>query len=394
MTGRFGEFGGQYVPELLMPVLQDLEKNFNKLKRNAAFKTQLEKYLSNYAGRPTPLYYAKNLSKKFGKAKIYFKREDLLHTGAHKINNTLGQIMLAKHMGKRRVIAETGAGQHGVATACAAALFGLKCDVFMGVKDMERQKMNVYRMQLMGANVIKVDSGSGTLKDAINEALRDYAATYKHTHYVIGSVVGPHPYPRLVSFFQSVIGKEARKQILKEEGKLPNYVIACVGGGSNAIGIFSGFKNDKKVKLIGVEAGGYGLKSGMHAARISNGKKGILHGSLTYILQDKEGQIKETHSVSAGLDYAAIGPEHSFMHEMDRANYVSITDREALEAFNLLAKTEGIIPALESAHAVAYAKKIAGNCSKGDIILINLSGRGDKDVEYIANIVKKKRGII
>lgn len=377
--GRFGEFGGRYISELLVPVLEELEVAFEKVKQDKEFNFKLDYYLSKYAGRPTPLYFAENLSKKLG-MKIYLKREDLLHTGAHKINNTIGQVLLARYMDKKRVIAETGAGQHGVATATAAALFGLKCDVYMGKEDAERQRLNVYRMKLLGANVSIVDAGSRTLKDAINEALRDYTTNFKDTHYVLGSALGPHPYPSIVKYFQSVIGIEARKQILEAEQRLPDYLIACVGGGSNAIGLFAPFLEDE-IKMVGVEAGGKSISSGKHAARISgDGKKGVLHGSLTYVLQDN-GQIRETHSVSAGLDYPAIGPEHAYLHELKRAQYVSVTDNEALEAFHLLAETEGIIPALESAHAIAYLPKL--NCKKDDIVIVNLSGRGDKDVEVV-----------
>lgn len=386
MNGRFGEFGGRYISELLVPVLEELEIAFEKAKVDDEFNKKLLHYLTKYAGRETPLYFAENLSKKFG-VKIYLKREDLLHTGAHKINNTIGQVLLAKYMGKKRVIAETGAGQHGVATATAAALFGLQCDVYMGSEDAKRQKLNVYRMKILGATVKIIDAGSKTLKDAINEALRDYATNFKDTHYVLGSALGPHPYPSIVKHFQSIIGKEARKQIIEAEGKLPNYLVACVGGGSNAIGLFAPFINDKNVKMIGIEAGGEGIESGKHAARISgDGRKGVLHGSLTYLLQNNDGQIKETHSVSAGLDYPAIGPEHSYLHKIKRASYVSITDAEALEAFHLLSKTEGIIPALESAHAIAYLPKLAKQCNENEIIIVNLSGRGDKDVEIVAKI--------
>ncbi|MDO8428920.1 MAG: tryptophan synthase subunit beta [Candidatus Diapherotrites archaeon] len=387
MKTRFGEFGGRYISELLLPVLEDLEKAFLKAKKSKKFQNKLNEYLHFYAGRPTPLYFAENLSKKLGKAKIYLKREDLLHTGAHKINNTLGQILLAKQMGKDRVIAETGAGQHGVATATTAALLGLKCDVFMGKKDMERQQLNVYRMKLLGANVIPVNTGSQTLKDAINEALRDYATNYSNTHYVIGSALGPYPYPSIVKYFQSVIGKEAKQQILIQEGKLPNYLVACVGGGSNAIGLFSGFEKNKQVQMIGVEAGGKGIRTGLHASRLTKqGTKGILHGSLTYVLQNQFGQIKETHSISAGLDYPAVGPEHAFFYETNRAQYVSVTDSEALQAFHLLSETEGIIPALESAHAIAYVLKFAKKCAKNEIIIVNISGRGDKDVQFISDL--------
>jgi len=384
--GRFGEFGGEYISELLVPVLEDLEVAFEKAKKDKKFKSELNYYLSKYAGRPTPLYFAEKLSKKLGnKAKIYLKREDLLHTGAHKINNTIGQLLLARNMGKRRVIAETGAGQHGVATATAAALFGLKCDIYMGSEDAQRQKMNVYRMKLLGADVRIVDAGSRTLKDAINEALRDYASNFKDTHYVLGSALGPYPYPSIVKHFQSVIGTEAKKQILQAEGRLPDYLLACVGGGSNSIGLFAPFLKHKNVKMIGVEAGGRGISTGKHAARISgDGRKGILHGCLSYVLQDKFGQIRETHSISAGLDYPSIGPEHAYLHETKRVEYTSINDDEALQGFHLLSEIEGIIPALESAHAIAYLPKLIQKCRQGDIIIVNLSGRGDKDVEHVA----------
>ena len=377
---HFGEFGGQYVPELLVPVLQELENEFINLGNDEKFRQELEYYLKKYAGRPTPLYFAKNLSEKLG-FKIYLKREDLLHTGAHKINNTIGQALLAKRMGKKRVIAETGAGQHGVATATAAALFGLECDVYMGAEDAERQKLNVYRMKLLGANVKIVDAGSKTLKDAINEALRDYATDHENTHYLLGSALGPHPYPTIVKYFQSVIGEEAKTQIMKAEGKMPDCLVACVGGGSNAIGLFSAFLDDN-VRLIGVEAGGKGTASGKHAARISgDGRKGILHGCLSYVLQDN-GQIRETYSISAGLDYPAIGPEHAYLHELKKVEYVAASDEEALYGFHLLAETEGIIPALESAHAIGYLPKL--KCRKEAVVIVNLSGRGDKDVAHVA----------
>jgi tryptophan synthase beta chain len=387
MNTRFGEFGGTYISELLVPVLQELESSFKRARRDPKFNSELHYYLFEYAGRPTALYFAERLSKKLGGARIYLKREDLLHTGAHKINNTIGQLLLARYIGKSRVIAETGAGQHGVATATAAALFGLKCEIYMGAEDAKRQSLNVYRMKLLGAKVNIVDSGSRTLKDAINEALRDYATNFKDTHYVIGSALGPHPYPTIVKHFQSVIGKEARQQILKAEGRLPDYIVACVGGGSNAIGIFSAFLKDKGVRMIGVEAGGRGIRSGKHAARLSgDGRKGVLHGSFSYVLQDKYGQIRETHSVSAGLDYPAVGPEHAYLHEQRRVNYVSVRDSEALRGFHMLSQVEGIIPALESSHAVAYLPTLVKKCRKDAVIIVNLSGRGDKDVEYVARI--------
>ncbi len=387
---KFGEFGGQFVPEVLMPPLKELEREYERLKKDEKFLKELDYYLRVYAGRPTPLYFAENLTKYAGGAKIYLKREDLLHSGAHKINNTLGQALLAKYMGKSRLIAETGAGQHGVATAIAGALFGLKTEVYMGSEDVERQKPNVFRMKLLGAKVIPVESGSRTLKDAINEALRDWVASFEYTHYLIGSVVGPHPYPVMVRDFQSVIGKETKKQMLELEGKLPDCIVACVGGGSNAMGIFYPFIKDKSVKLIGVEAAGKGIESGKHSASLCAGKKGVLHGMLSYFLQNEDGQILTTHSVAAGLDYPGVGPEHAWLKEIKRAEYVSVTDEEALKAFSLLSKLEGIIPALESAHAIAYAVKIAKEMSRDEIVVVNLSGRGDKDLE----IVMKIEGVI
>ena len=383
----FGDYGGRFVPEALMPALEELESAFNKCRNDKKFNDELDNLLRNYVGRPTPLTYCNNLSKKLG-CKIYLKREDLAHTGAHKINNALGQGLLAKRIGKTRLIAETGAGQHGTATATVGAKLGLKTEIYMGTVDMERQKSNVFRMRILGANVIPVSSGSKTLKDAINEALRDWTTNVRTTHYLLGSVLGPHPYPTMNREFQRVIGREAKKQILEDEGRLPNVIIACVGGGSNAIGMFYEFLNDKEVRLIGVEAGGLGIQSKKHAARFSDnelGRKGILHGTLTYVLQDKYGQIFNTHSVSAGLDYSAVGPEHSYLRDLKRAEYTYATDNEALEAFDLLSKTEGIIPALESAHAIAYAVKIAKQLKKNDIILINLSGRGDKDLDEVQN---------
>ncbi len=389
-TGHFNGFGGKFVPETLMSALTELEGCYISAKKDKGFQAKLKELLSSYAGRPTPLYYAERLTKKLGGAKIYLKREDLCHTGAHKINNTLGQVLLAKRMGKPRVIAETGAGQHGVATATASAMMGLKCEVYMGTEDIERQRLNVFRMELLGARVIPVESGSKTLKDAINEALRDWVTNVENTHYVIGSVVGPHPYPMIVRDFQSVIGKEAKRQILKIEGDLPDYLVACVGGGSNAMGLFAPFYNEKLVRFIGVEAGGEGISTGKHAASLVAGEKGVLHGSLSYILQDKDGQISVTHSVSAGLDYPGVGPEHSFYKDMKRAEYVTITDKEALNAFQLLAEIEGIIPALESAHAIAYTVKLAQKLTPDEIIIVNLSGRGDKDVETVDKILKER----
>lgn len=381
--GRFGRFGGKYVPETLMEALKELEESYLKLIEEPGFRQELDKLLREYAGRPTPLYHAENLSRLIGGAKIYLKREDLLHGGAHKINNTLGQALLARRMGKRRVIAETGAGQHGVATAMACAALGLRCEIYMGEVDMGRQRMNVQRMKLLGAEVHPVSSGSKTLKDAINEAIRDWVTNVENTYYLLGSCVGPHPYPMIVRDFQSVIGKEAKDQILEVEGRLPDYVVACVGGGSNAIGIFHPFIGDVEVKLIGVEAGGKGDELGSHSASLSRGSEGILHGALTYILQDENGQIAGTHSIAAGLDYPAVGPEHAHLKETRRAEYLTVSDEDALRAFLLLSRVEGILPALESAHALAYAINLAKKLSKNDIILVNLSGRGDKDLEVV-----------
>jgi len=379
IKGKFNGFGGQFVPETLMPALQELEKAYLKLKDDSKFKRELNRYLRDYAGRPTPLYFAKNLSKKIG-LKIYLKREDLAHTGAHKINNTVGQALLAKHMGKTRVIAETGAGQHGVATATAAAMLGLKCDVYMGTKDMERQRLNVFRMRLLGARVIPVKSGSCTLKDAINEALRDWTTNVRTTYYLLGSVVGPHPYPMIVRDFQRVIGQETKKQILEQEGRLPDAIVACVGGGSNAIGIFYDFIDDD-VKLFGIEAGGKGIRTGKHAATLCVGSEGVLHGARSYLLQDKFGQILPTHSIAAGLDYPGVGPEHAFMKSRNRIEYDYVADAEAMKAFKLLSEVEGIMPAIESAHALAYLPKLARKLGKGKLVVVNLSGRGDKDVD-------------
>jgi tryptophan synthase beta chain len=381
---KFGPYGGQFVPETLMPALIDLEEAFVSARSDAAFQAEFNKLMASFVGRPTPLTYAKRLSEKLGGAQIYLKREDLAHTGAHKINNALGQALLVRRMGKRRVVAETGAGQHGVASATAAALLGLECVVYMGVVDIARQEPNVFRMKLLGAEVRPVTSGTQTLKDAINEAIRDWVTNVRDTHYLLGSALGPHPYPTIVREFQSVIGTEARQQILTEVGRLPDTVIACVGGGSNAIGVFSGFMNDEQVELIGVEAGG--IESGKHAARFgdpSKGRVGVIHGTRTYVLQDDDGQIAETHSVSAGLDYAAVGPEHALMRDNERAFYTSATDQEALDAFQMLCHTEGIIPALESSHAVAEVIKRAPTMSKDQVILVNLSGRGDKDLNTV-----------
>ncbi|HHW02343.1 MAG TPA: tryptophan synthase subunit beta [Thermoanaerobacterales bacterium] len=387
MPGRFGIFGGQYVPETVMNALAELEKEFNTAVADEKFMEEYRYYLREYAGRPTPLYFAENLTKKLCGARIYLKREDLNHTGAHKINNVLGQVLLAKRMGKRRVIAETGAGQHGVATATAAAMFGMECEIFMGKEDVRRQALNVFRMKLLGARVNSVDEGTGTLKDAVNEAIRHWVAHVDDTFYVMGSVVGPHPYPTMVRDFQRVIGDETRAQIMEKTGRLPDYIIACVGGGSNSMGIFYPFYEDKSVKLVGVEAGGMGLDSGRHAAKLTRGSIGVLHGMKTYVLQDDEGQIMPVYSISAGLDYPGAGPEHAFFKETGRAEYVYATDEEAVNAFITLTKTEGIIPALESAHAVAYAMKLAPKLSEEDIIVVNLSGRGDKDVETIAGLM-------
>jgi tryptophan synthase beta chain len=371
------------VAETLMPALAELDAAYRKCKDDPAFQRELNEYLADYIGRESPLYHAKRLSEHCGGAAIYLKREDLNHTGAHKVNNTLGQALLARHMGKKRVIAETGAGMHGVATATVAALFGLECEVFMGSEDIRRQAPNVQRMLTLGAKVTPVNSGSSTLKDAMNEALRNWIATVENTFYVIGTVAGPHPYPEMVCDFQSVIGREAREQILKKTGRLPDEVIACVGGGSNAMGIFAGFLDDKTVKLIGVEAGGKGIDTAYHAASITGGRVGVLHGSKSYLLQDKHGQINPTHSVSAGLDYPGVGPEHAFLHDSRRAEYTVINDNEAIEAFDLLSRLEGIIPALESAHAIAEAVRRAPSMSGDKIIIVNLSGRGDKDMQSV-----------
>jgi len=389
-SGKFGEYGGRFVPEVLMGAVTELAEAYEKYKKSPKFKKELEDLLQNYAGRPTPLTYCENLSEEYG-PKIYLKREDLAHTGAHKINNALGQALLAKYMGKTRLIAETGAGQHGVATATAGAKLGLKTDVYMGTVDMARQELNVFRMRLLGARVIPVESGSKTLKDAINEAMRDWVSSFKDTHYLLGSVLGPHPYPMMVRDFQSVIGRETKKQIMKAEKRLPTAIIACVGGGSNAIGIFSEFIKDKRVDLIGVEAGGHGIESGEHAARFADakiGRKGVLHGTHTFVMQDPYGQIYNTHSVSAGLDYSAVGPEHSLLRDLKRAKYSYATDKEALDAVKLLCEKEGILPALESAHAVAHALKIAPQYKRNDIIIINVSGRGDKDINTIINNIR------
>ncbi len=380
--GRFGKYGGQFIPETLMPAVQELERAYLSISKENAFRKELDHYLEEYAGRPTPLYFAPNLTKRAGGAKIYLKREDLLHGGAHKINNTIGQALLARRMGKRRIIAETGAGQHGVATAMACAALGLSAEVYMGTEDIERQKLNVYRMKLLGSVVHPVDSGSKMLKDAINEALRDWVTNLNTTYYLIGSVVGPHPYPMIVRDFQSIIGREIKAQSKKLAHPLPDAVVACVGGGSNAMGSFYPFINDKSVKLYGVEAGGLGKDK--NAASLSLGKEGVLHGMLTYVLQDSDGQVSSTHSIAAGLDYPGVGPEHSYLKDLGRAEYVMASDEEAVEGFHLTSKLEGIIPALESAHAVAFALKLASKMKRNQSIVVTLSGRGDKDVDIIA----------
>lgn len=381
--GYFGQFGGEYVPETLMPALRDLAAAYAKICRTAGFKKKLQYYLKEYVGRPTPLYFAANLTKKLGGGKIYIKREDLLHTGAHKINNTVAQALLAIQMGKKRLIAETGAGQHGVATATVAALFGLKCDVYMGTEDIRRQNLNVFRMKLLGTRVIPVSSGSCTLKDAMNEAIRDWVTNVEDTHYLIGSVAGPHPYPMMVRDFQAVIGKETKAQILTKESRLPTHLVACVGGGSNSMGLFYPFYKDKNVKFIGVEAAGLGVNTAHHAAALGKGRVGVLHGSKSFLLEDSDGQVALAHSISAGLDYPGVGPEHSFYKVTRRAEYVSITDNEALEGVRMLSRTEGIIPALESAHAVAYLPNLARKTKKSDLIVLCLSGRGDKDIDIM-----------
>jgi len=384
--GRFGKYGGQYVPETLMPAIFELEQIYRHLRRDREFRDDLRECLKQYVGRPTPLYFARQLTKTLGGAKIYLKREDLCHTGAHKINNAVGQALMTRRMKKRRIVAETGAGQHGVAVATVSAMFGLDAEIYMGTEDMARQALNVFRMRLLGAKVIGVDAGSRTLKDAISEAMRDWTTNVRTTHYLLGSVLGAHPYPMLIRDFQSVIGREARRQILAAEKQLPDCLVACVGGGSNSIGLFYPFIKDKDVDMVGVEAGGLGVRSGKHAARFAGGSPGVLQGTMTYLLQDRHGQINLTHSISAGLDYAAVGPEHSMHHDTGRIYYTSANDQEALEAFDLLSREEGIIPALESAHAVAEVIKRAPKMKKNQILIINLSGRGDKDVNQIAQI--------
>ena len=386
MKGRFGIYGGQYVPETIMNALIELEEEFYKATADEKFMEEYRYYLKEYCGRPTSLYYAENLTKKLGGAKLYLKREDLNHTGAHKINNVMGQILLAKRMSKKKVIAETGAGQHGVATATGAAMFGMECEIFMGEEDIRRQSLNVFKMKVLGAKVTAVTSGTATLKDAVNEAMRSWVASIEDTFYVMGSVVGPHPYPTMVRDFQRVIGDETREQIIDKEGRLPGYIIACVGGGSNSMGIFYPFIEDKAVKLIGVEAAGLGLDTDKHAASMAKGSAGVLHGMMTYLLQDGEGQIMDVYSISAGLDYPGVGPEHAQLKDSKRAEYVSITDIEALEAFGELCRTEGIIPALESSHALAYAMRLVPNLAKDELVVVNLSGRGDKDIDTIAKI--------
>ena len=382
--GYFGEYGGRFVPETLMPVLDEITQAYTKSKADPGFWNEFNSLSKHYSGRPTALYFAARLTEHCGGARIFLKREDLAHTGAHKINNALGQGLLAKQLGKQRIIAETGAGQHGVATAAVCAMLGLKCIIYMGEEDVQRQSLNVFRMKLMNAEVRPVSSGSRTLKDAINEAIRDWVTNARDTYYLLGSVVGPHPYPMMVRDFQSVIGKETKQQIMEQERRLPDYIVACVGGGSNSIGIFYPFVDDSNVKLVGVEAAGKGLATGKHAATLSAGRIGMLHGAKSYVLQDGDGQIMETHSISAGLDYPGVGPEHSYLRDKGRATYVSVDDGEALEGFQLLCRTEGITPALESAHAVAYATRLAGSLRRDDIVVVNLSGRGDKDMGIVA----------
>ncbi len=384
--GHFGQYGGRFVSETLMPALDELEQMYNRLKDDPDFQQEFDRDLAHYVGRPSPLYYAERWSERLGGARIYLKREDLNHTGAHKVNNTIGQALLAKYSGKTRIIAETGAGQHGVASATVAARLGLKCEVYMGAEDVKRQSLNVYRMKLLGATVHAVQSGSKTLKDAMNEAMRDWVTNVDDTFYIIGTVAGPHPYPQLVRDFQCVIGREAREQCLQQTGRLPDALVACVGGGSNAIGLFHPFLSDESVKIYGVEAGGYGVETGKHAAPLNDGVPGVLHGNRTYLMEDEDGQIIETHSVSAGLDYPGVGPEHAWLKDIGRANYVAINDDEAMEAFRTLTRVEGIMPALESSHALAYAAKLAPTMDKDQIIIVNLSGRGDKDILTVAAI--------
>lgn len=388
--GKFGEFGGRYVAETLMPAILELDEAYKKAKKDPEFQKEFAYYMKNYVGRPSPLYLAERLTKEIGGAKIYLKRDELNHTGSHKINNCIGQILLAKKMGKKRIIAETGAGQHGVATATVCALFSLPCTIYMGAKDVERQAQNVFRMKLLGAEVVPVTSGSQSLKNAINETLRDWISNAQDTYYLLGTVAGPHPYPTMVRDFHSIIGKEARKQILQIEGKLPDALVACIGGGSNSIGLFHPFLKDKKVKMFGVEAAGRGLNTKEHSASIAKGSVAVLHGNKTYFLQNDDGQIQDAHSISAGLDYPGIGPEHAFLHSQKRVEYVSASDEEAVEGFKLLCRTEGIIPALESSHAISYVCKLAKKMKKNQVIIMNLSGRGDKDVNTIAQYLGEK----
>ncbi len=390
VNGKYGRYGGRFIPETLMATIEELEEAYTQIKEDPDFKKRLDYYLSEYAGRPSPLYYAENLTRKIGGPKIYLKREDLLHGGAHKINNTLGQALLAEKMGKQRIIAETGAGQHGVATAIACAALSLRAEIYMGSEDMMRQALNVFRMRMLGAEVHRVDSGSKTLKDAVNEALRDWTANAPTTYYLIGSVVGPHPYPMIVRDFQSVIGRETREQILTKEQRLPDALVACVGGGSNAIGTFHPFLDDEEVMLYGIEAGGAGINSGEHAASLCAGKEGVFHGMLTYLLQDSDGQIETTHSISAGLDYPGVGPEHALLKAMGRAKYSTVSDDEAVQAFLELSKTEGIVPALESSHAIAFAMKLGQTMDEDQTIVVTLSGRGDKDVRVVAEYLEKR----
>jgi len=387
--GHFGIFGGRYVAETLMPLILEVEKTYDNIKEDPSFQKDVENYLNDFVGRPSPLFYARRLTEHLGGAKIYFKREDLNHTGAHKVNNCIGQILVAQRMGKKRIIAETGAGMHGVATATVCALFDIPCTIYMGTTDIERQAPNVSRMKLLGAEIVPVTSGSSTLKDAMNDALRDWVANVDDTYYLIGTVAGPHPYPTMVRDFQSVIGKETRSQIFKKEGRLPDSLVACIGGGSNAIGLFHPFLDDSAIRVIAVEAAGEGIATGKHAASLSAGMPGVLHGNRTYLLQDQDGQINEAHSISAGLDYPGVGPEHAWLHDIGRVEYVSVTDKEAVSAFQLTTKTEGIIPALESAHAVAHAVKIAGELPKDHIVIRNMSGRGDKDIDAVAQHLRE-----
>src|SRR3989338_2883104 len=386
-SGHFGIYGGKFVPETLMPALSELEEVYLKAKEDPEFKKEFDYYLKKYVGRPTSLYFAERLTKHLKGARIYLKREDLCHTGAHKINNTIGQAILTKRMGKQRIIAETGAGQHGVATATVSAMFGFQCEIYIGTADMARQSLNVFRMKLLGAKVTPVDNGSRTLKDAINEAMRDWTTNVRTTHYVLGSVLGAHPYPMMIRDFQSVIGIEAREQIIEAEGKLPDCLVACVGGGSNSIGLFYPFMDDPGVRMVGVEAGGLGIRTGRHAARFATGSAGIFQGTKTYLLQDRDGQVMVTHSVSAGLDYSAVGPEHSYYKDLKRVEYTHVTDKEALKAFSLLSEIEGIMPALESAHAIAYTMNLAPSLPGDRVIIVNLSGRGDKDVQHVSEII-------